>query len=81
MPVQEVHAVHVIHDGVAEEHVAVLLGLRQGHTSKVQRVALRPVAMHARVYYIWPIVLSRFVCLCVVVWFGLLVSWMLGWAS
>lgn len=45
VPVQEVDAVHVIHDGVAEEHVAVLLGLRQGHTSQVQRVALRPVCV------------------------------------
>ena len=40
--VQEIDAVHAVHDGVAEEHVAVLLGLRQGHASQIQRVALRP---------------------------------------
>ena len=46
VPVQDVDGVHVVHDGVAEEHVAILLGLRQGHAPQVQRVALRPA--HAR---------------------------------
>lgn len=81
MSVQEVDAVHVIHDSVAEEHIAVLLGLRQGHTSQVQRVALCPAAVHVRDFFDFVDFSTCFVCLCVAAWFGLLVGWVDGWAS
>lgn len=42
MTVKQVNAVDVVHDGGAEEHVAVVLSLRQRHAPKVQRVPLRP---------------------------------------
>lgn len=42
MAVEEVDAVDIVHDGGAEEHVAVVLRLRQAHASEIQRISFRP---------------------------------------